>query len=94
MTGTNINEWFSLTRANFLIMPRVLMEQMPEEWQHKFTKLLDEYGDTYPSLPDFEYDVRLRENGRLAKMPEYLTNYRRPHLETINQFKRDENDQK
>ncbi|MEA2935040.1 MAG: hypothetical protein QOD74_1686, partial [Variibacter sp.] len=28
-----LSRWFGLSRASFAVLPRVLMQQMPDEWQ-------------------------------------------------------------
>ena len=33
----DLSNWFGLSYASFLTLPRVLMEAMPEEWQRKMT---------------------------------------------------------
>lgn len=43
--------WFELSYAAYLVLPRVLMCGMPLEWQEKFVALLEEMQDTY-DLPD------------------------------------------
>jgi hypothetical protein len=83
----DISAWFSLSRCSWAVLPRVMMEAMPEDWQKKMGKLLFELDDAFPNFPNnFEYSVNLRdeETGRYLKIPEYMTNYRYPNQEFIN----------
>lgn len=70
--------WFGLSYASFLVLPRVLMHEMPVEWQRQMAKLLWEYQDAFPNQPDITTSVQARKDGRLIKMPEWLCDYRRP----------------
>lgn len=85
MTNHNLSTWFGLSYASFLVMPRVAMELMPDEWQEKMAELLHEYDAT---IKTDAFDVHScyvsvkGKNNRFMKMPEELTNYRRPTPET------------
>lgn len=37
--------WFGLSRSSWLTLPRVLMHEMPDDWQRKMAKLLEEYDE-------------------------------------------------
>lgn len=76
-------EWFSLSYASFLVMPRVLMHAMPDEWQDKMTVLLDEYDNTFPNMPDIGTRVQATKRGKLIKWPSWVLNYRHPEYEEI-----------
>lgn len=71
--------WFGLTRSSFLIMPRVLMHEMPDEWQRKMSQLLEEWDDSWDTdhLPSPSASAR-DENNRYTRWPDWLLNYRRP----------------
>lgn len=74
-----VHNWFGLTYASYLVLPRSLMEGMPEEWQEKFVALLDEMRETYDCMQiEDNYTVKLRDEktGRFIEDP--LRNYRRP----------------
>lgn len=75
--------WFSLSYASFLTLPRVLMHEMPDEWQGKMADLLDEYDATFPNTPDIGTRVQITVNGKLARTPAWLINYRHPDRSTI-----------
>lgn len=74
-----IHGWFSLSYANYMVLPRVLLQSMPDEWQEKFVDLLEEYDDHWCSLPeDFQpgsYRVNAVRDGQLVS----LKSYRLPH---------------
>lgn len=85
-----IHDWFGLTYAQFLTLPRVIMEAMPARWQEQMVALLDELGETYDYLPanGNMYYVRV---GQPAEWPyektpplknpdRDLCNYRHPNI--------------
>ena len=53
-----IHNWFGLTYANYLVLPRSILQSMDAEWQKKLVNLLDEMED------------KMREEG-LQDMPDY-----------------------
>jgi hypothetical protein len=79
--------WFGLSYASFLVLPRVLMQEMPDEWQGKMADLLSEYGETFPNQFKMGTTVRATRNSRLTKMPEALLNYRHPDREAIDKMR-------
>ena len=84
MSSDNLNCWFSLSYASFLVLPRVLMEAMPKEWGDKMAELLNEYDETFPNQPDIGTRVQITHGGKLIKTPSWLINYRRPDQSEIN----------
>lgn len=65
-----IHGWFGLTYANYLVMPRSVLQSMPQEWQAKFCELLEESRAAFGHLDWPRYDVRARdENGRYRSDP-------------------------
>ena len=70
--------WFELSYASYLVIPRTLLCGMSEEWQEKFAALLDEIRETYDcSKIQDNYTVQLRGgNSRFIKDP--LRDYRHP----------------
>ncbi len=81
-------EWFGLSRASFCVMPRVLMHEMPDEWQGKMADLLCEYDDKFRTedLPGCKV-MAVGGSGRFSRWPEWLLNYRRPQKD-IDKFRR------
>ena len=76
--------WFSLSYASWLTIPRVLMHEMPDDWQARMTQLLKEYGDAFPNMPPtLGTRVQVTDNGKLISTPRWLINYRHPDHRTI-----------
>lgn len=75
--------WFGLSRASFCVMPRVLMEAMPEEWQSKMAALLHEYSETFDtSLGGAVHECIVSakdRNGKFSRLPNAILNYRHPN---------------
>lgn len=57
-----IHNHFGLSYANYLVVPRVVLQSMPESWQHRFVELLEEVEEAidWQSL-EFGYKVTLHE---------------------------------
>ena len=77
-SDTPVHDAFGLTYASFFVVPRVILEAMPVEWQEGFVDLIDEMNDTFEWEPDIQMDVQFRKNGKFVGVPEYVRNYRRP----------------
>lgn len=71
-------EWFSLSYASWLTIPRIVLQSMPVEWQEKFFSLLDEIENTIevPEYAKKSTTVSLKENGKFIKsnIPSYRHN--------------------
>lgn len=46
-----IHEWFELSYAQYLTIPRSILQEMPLQWQEKMVALLNEL-DRHPWRPD------------------------------------------
>lgn len=46
-SGDHIHTWFGLSYSNYLVLPRTLLQSMPDTWQQHFVALLDELGNAY-----------------------------------------------
>lgn len=82
----DLQTWFGLSRASFLVMPRVAMMQMPKEWQEQMSELLHQYDETINTSAFGVHSCFVTvkdENNKFMKMPEELVNYRHPSKETI-----------
>lgn len=80
--------WFGLDRASFLIMPRVLMHEMPDEWQGKMAALLEEYDAAFNRWPEgWGVRAQLTSNGKMIAAPKWLLNYRHPDQHAINSLR-------
>jgi hypothetical protein len=81
--------WFGLSHASFLTLPRVLMHEMPDDWQAQMAKLLNEWDDHWFNFPiNWSYQVNLRRGSRNIPMPDWMKNYRHPDHKMINSLKR------
>lgn len=88
MINPQLNEWFGLSRASFLTLPRVFMQEMPEQWQERMAELLNEYDETFTNQPDIQTIVQCKQDNKFIQTPSWLINYRRPDKQLINSFKR------
>lgn len=53
-----IHTYFGLSYANYLVLPRTLLQSMPDQWQTRFVTLLNELDAAFQHLPQAEaYDV-------------------------------------
>lgn len=51
---TPINEWGGLYRTPYFVVPRIALEAMPDDWQRKFTALMDEAHEKHGiSTPEY-----------------------------------------
>jgi hypothetical protein len=65
-----VHAWFGLTYANYLVVPRSVLQSMPEDWQHRLTALLGEMQDSFGHLDWPDYSVRaVGERGRYRRDP-------------------------
>jgi len=82
-TFSPISEWFELSYAQYLTVPRLVMESMPKAWQEQMAKLLQEMDDTFDWRPtEGRYWVRLRDaKGRFSDAP--LHDYRHGNIEHL-----------
>jgi hypothetical protein len=78
----DLHAWFGLSYASWLVMPRVLLQEMSEEWQEKMVDLLEEFNDEFPEWYDSKiidtFEVGGRKGGKYIRVPDWLNNYRRP----------------
>lgn len=54
-----IHLWFSLSYANYLVVPRSVLQSMPDEWQARFVGCLNEMGDAFGHLDWPAYNVQV-----------------------------------
>ena len=47
-----IHLMFGLSYANYLVLPRSLLQSMPDEWQDRFVDCLDEYNAYWGDTPE------------------------------------------
>lgn len=71
--------WFEISRAGWVTIPRVLLHEMPDEWQGKMAALLEEYEQTFTNWPDgIGTRVQITDCGHLTSAHNWLNNYRYP----------------
>ncbi len=78
--------WFELSRASWLTLPRVMMHDMPDEWQGRMAQLLNEWDEKWrgsPGVLDWETYVLLKRGGRFIKTPRWLIDYRHPSIPKV-----------
>lgn len=57
-----IHLWFSLSYANYLVLPRSVLQSMPVEWQRQFCRMLDQAHAAFPDLEWPRYTVSARND--------------------------------
>lgn len=80
---TLLSCWFELSYAQFLTVPRLVMESMPPVWQARMARLLEEMDATFDWHPkEGRYWVKLKdEKGRYTDAP--LQDYRHGSCEHL-----------
>ena len=86
-----IHDWFELTYANYLVLPRSVLQSAPVWWQKKFVQLLEELHPMFGDIPQSgKYEVHLRgEDGRYKEddLADYERGRRRiPMDKTVIEF--------
>lgn len=46
----DIHTWFGLTYSNYLVLPRTLLQSMPDEWQARFVGALEELQQAFAHI--------------------------------------------
>ena len=66
-----IHQWFELTYAQYLTMPRSVLQSMPMEWQRRFARCLYELDELIDWRPkEGRYWVKLKDGkGRYVADP-------------------------
>lgn len=71
-----IHDWFGLSYSSYLVMPRTMLQSMPDEWQEKFVEMIEQCN--LLELPkDYtnDYRVTMIKDKKFYKDP--LRNYER-----------------
>ena len=68
-----IHNWFGLTYANYLVLPRSILQSMDAEWQKKMVNLLNDLEDKMreeylQDMPDYSVNAK-DSNGKYIKDP-------------------------
>lgn len=79
----DVSTWFELSYAQYLTIPRSVLEAMPMEWQNRFTKCLYELDNSIDWRPKKgRYWVQLKDDkGRYYHDP--LMNYRHANVDHL-----------
>lgn len=71
-TLKSVHDYFGLTYCSYIVLPRTVLQSMPEDWQDKFISLMEEMdGRTgwRQQLPG-EYNVTMRtDDGKFSIDP-------------------------
>lgn len=78
--------WFGLDRSSWLTLPRVLMHEMPDQWQAKMAELLNEYDDTFKNW-NVDVGTNVEITGDSAQSFQWLNDYRHPSKNKIELLK-------
>lgn len=71
-----IHAAFGLSYANYLVIPRTVLQSMPVEWQREFVRLVDQTHVMFPGWEPDGYRVHaLDKRGKVVKDP--LADYER-----------------
>jgi hypothetical protein len=79
--------WFSLSRASWLTLPRIMMHEMTDEWQNKMAELLEEWDETWNSDDMPEPSVSAKMDGKYTRWPNWLLCYRHPDRREIEKMR-------
>ena len=67
-TDTKTHSWFGLSRASWLTIPRLALQEMPDDWQERFYALLDEAYDVHGmGSPGETYVSRRNQRGQFMR---------------------------
>lgn len=81
--------WSKTSYTGWLTLPRVLMLQMPSEWQDKMAALLEEYDSTW-NIPEqywCDTEVSLKRGGKYISTYDWIENYKYPDVQMFNSWK-------
>ncbi len=72
-----INNWFELTYSSYLVLPRLILQSMPNAWQKRFIELLEQIPETIKLDDNYsaEYRINYIVNNKFSVDP--YKNYRR-----------------
>lgn len=79
--------WWGLSYSTFLVLPRVLMHEMPDEWQGKMAGLLKEFNDAFPGADHQSRPMLVGKDNKLTKWPGWILNYRYPDQSEIEKLR-------
>lgn len=65
-----IHDFFGLTYSSYQVVPRVLAQSMPHEWQARFVQCMEELEDAFRHLGPIDYDVQTAESVYVDELTE------------------------
>jgi hypothetical protein len=79
----SIHRFFGLSYANYLVIPRALLQSMPDKWQAEVVMLLDELSAAFEHVPQaMNYMVQARSgDGKFIRDPVQHYNRGRTRIE-------------
>jgi hypothetical protein len=77
----DIHTWFGLSYANYLTVPRSLLQSMPAGWQRLFVALLEIMQENFPEVTVPEYQVTARVGSKFVKDPVLPYDRGRAHID-------------
>ncbi|MDD5305007.1 MAG: hypothetical protein PHS14_18060 [Elusimicrobia bacterium] len=83
-----IHNWFELSYAQYLTVPRSVLQSMPAEWQRRFVECLEELDSTFDWRPEGgRYWVKLKDD-RGRYVTDELADYERGRRRVSNRDNR------
>lgn len=79
--------WFGLSYAAWLTLPRVLMHEMPDDWQAKMAALLEQWDAAWNLGAFPSPEVTAKADGKYRKWPVWILNYRHPDRTEIERLR-------
>jgi len=83
--------WMQFGRGqSFLVWPRSLMHEMPDDWQLRAAELLEEWDDAWQwpeGWPTAYVSARDERTNRFTRWPDWLLNYKYRDRDSINRLK-------
>ena len=52
LNDEGIHQWFELSYASYLVLPRSVMQSAPPEWQRRFVACLNELEEMFGRVPE------------------------------------------
>jgi len=77
---TPVHNYFGLTYAQYLALPRTALQSMPTEWQHRFIQCLHELDvaiDWHPMAGEYWVSLRGKDGKLISITEDPLMDYER-----------------
>jgi hypothetical protein len=80
-----LRTWLDLECDAWLVLPRVMMQNMPYRWQADMARLLEQFDQEFPGSPmsKLDFHVTAKHKGKFTSLPEALTNYKQPKTHVL-----------